>query len=366
MPRFQFPDSVDRLTPEILTAVIGERHPGVAVRGFEVLKWSGYGEEMVSTAARAVLALDYAPGAPADLPRQVILKLPREAGDMLAPMYSNEVRVYLHLRPEFDFEVPRLMGGVYDAKTARFGLLLEDLTLRSAHFPNVTEETTVAQVEALLDTLAKLHARYWQSPRFSGELSWVESHLAGGVCTLMNTIVPPVIEQELQAQKFKRELVQRLRSSAPRLLAGVRALQRHQAMLPQTLLHGDTHLGNTYRMPDGSGGLLDWQLSVQGYCMHDVGYLIATALGIEQRRDHEQALIRRYIERLATLGVTRPPAFDQAWREYRRTMVWGVYIGWLTTPVTNYGWEINVLNLLRLTTAYEDLETGKLVDAMLA
>jgi hypothetical protein len=42
-------------------------------------------------------------------------------------------------------------------------------------------------------------------------------------------------------------------------------------------------------------------------------------------------------------------------------MIWGVYIGWLTTPVVNYGWEINVMNHLRLTTAYEDLDTAKLI-----
>jgi hypothetical protein len=31
------------------------------------------------------------------------------------------------------------------------------------------------------------------------------------------------------------------------------------------------------------------------------------------------------------------------------------------SPVVNYGWEINVVNLLRLTTAYEDLDTATLV-----
>jgi hypothetical protein len=33
--------------------------------------------------------------------------------------------------------------------------------------------------------------------------------------------------------------------------------------------------------------------------------------------------------------------------------------------VVNYGWEINVINHLRLTTAYEDLDTAKLVEALL-
>jgi hypothetical protein len=41
--------------------------------------------------------------------------------------------------------------------------------------------------------------------------------------------------------------------------------------------------------------------------------------------------------------------------------MWGVYIGWLTTPVVNYGWEINVMNHFRLTTAFEDHDTARLI-----
>lgn len=36
-------------------------------------------------------------------------------------------------------------------------------------------------------------------------------------------------------------------------------------------------------------------------------------------------------------------------------------IGWLTTPVINYGYEIQSMNLLRLVSAYEDLETADLI-----
>ena len=45
-------------------------------------------------------------------------------------------------------------------------------------------------------------------------------------------------------------------------------------------------------------------------------------------------------------------------------MVWGLYIGWLITPVVNYGWEINVMNHIRLASAFEDLETGTLLRQM--
>jgi hypothetical protein len=63
--------------------------------------------------------------------------------------------------------------------------------------------------------------------------------------------------------------------------------------------------------------------------------------------------------------VSDLPPFDATWREYRRALVWGVYVGWLTTPVVNYGWEINVVNHLRLTTAYEDHDTAGLVREVL-
>ena len=55
-------------------------------------------------------------------------------------------------------------------------------------------------------------------------------------------------------------------------------------------------------------------------------------------------------------GVAEAPSLEDLWLEYRRAAVWGVYIGWLTTPIMNYGWDICVNNHIRLLTAYQDLE----------
>ena len=291
-----------------------------------------------------------------------MIKLPRGVDGIMAPFYANEVGFYRRLRPELTIEAPRCFGGDFDAATGGFALVLEDLTARGARFPNVTQPTALDEVRALLDTLAALHAQFWNSPRFASDLGWVETHLSGGVADLMNNLAPAYIDHEIETENFKRELVQKLCTTGPELLAGVQAVQRHQSTLPQTLLHGDTHLGNTYLLPGPVGGLLDWQLMVRGHAMHDVSYLITTGLPIADRRTHEHDLLRYYLDRLASAGVAL--AFDAAWTEYRRALVWGVYIGWLTTPVVNYGWEINVLNHLRLTTAYEDHETAKLVAAL--
>jgi Ser/Thr protein kinase RdoA (MazF antagonist) len=134
--------------------------------------------------------------------------------------------------------------------------------------------------------------------------------------------------------------------------------------LPQTVCHGDTHIANTYVLPGNKAGLLDWQLASRGYCMHDVSYLVATGLSVSQRRAAERDLLAYYRERLIARGCREAPALEGLWNEYRMAMVWGLYIGWLTTPVVNYGWEVSVMAHLRMTTAYEDLETGKLIDRL--
>ena len=174
-----------------------------------------------------------------------------------------------------------------------------------------------------------------------------------------------MIQHEIDTENFKREMVQRMRTTGPELREAMIAMHKHQATLPRTLLHGDTHLGNTYSLAGDKGGFLDWQLMTSGYGVHDISYLVTTSLSIAQRRDNEQDLLRYYLDKLAEYGVSQPPTFDEAWLEFRRSLVWGVYYGWLTTPVVNYGWEINVLNHLRLTTAYEDFDTGALIAELL-
>ena len=359
------PTKTEDITPAYLTGLLAEAGHDAVVGAVEIVDAKTYGEQMVSTAGRVVVDLHYVSGSSQELPTRLVIKLTRAVDKIMAPFYANEVAFYRGIRPELELEAPRCFGAHFDPETTCFGLLLEDLTERGCTFPNVTNRTTPDDVRPLLDTLAALHGGYWQSPRFSGDLSWVETHVTGDVAHLMNNLAPFHIAQEVETENFKRELVQRLRTNAPDLLAGVQALQIHQSKLPQTLLHGDTHLGNTYRLPDGKAGLLDWQLMVRGYHMHDVNYFITTALSIEDRRNHERDLLAYYLDRLAAAGCSAVPSFEESWREYRRTVIWGVYIGWLTTPVVNYGWEINVMNHLRLTTAYEDLETASLIDELL-
>jgi thiamine kinase-like enzyme len=349
----------------LLNAIIAPWRPDVRVETVRVKDAKRYGDGMVSTAARAFLDVDYVAGSPAGLPRHLVLKLGRSPDFMIGPLYQNEVRFYNALRTEMtDIEAPFALGGSYDPTTQAFALLLGDLTDDGARFPNVLTKVTLDEVRAILETLARLHARYWQSPRFGQELAFLETHTQGDLATFMHDFVPMAIQQEIDTENFKRELVARLRTSGDELRRGVARLHQHQQTLPHTLLHGDTHIGNIYLLADGRAGLLDWQLTVRGHHMHDVNYIITTALPIDLRRDNERELLAFYLDRLKAHGVADTPAFSESWDEYRRCLVWGVYIGWLTTNIANYGWEISVLNHLRLTTAFEDHDTAALIRAL--
>ena len=96
--------------------------------------------------------------------------------------------------------------------------------------------------------------------------------------------------------------------------------------------------------------------------MHDLSYLIVTGLDVATRRANERRLIEVHRSALRDHGVEDLPTAAEAFDEYRRAQAWNTYIGWLTCPVENYGWEINVGNHIRLLTAYRDLDSGRAID----
>jgi hypothetical protein len=356
-----FPMEPKEFTPEFLSKVIARQFPGSGVESLHIVESKAYGDGMASTAGRVVFDLKYKQGSSNELPPRVVVKISR---DKLPPhaLYSNEVNFYERIRPGLDIETPQGLGGAFDKKTAAFGLMLGDLRLRDAQIMNVLIPHSLDQVRAVLDTLAKLHGKFWRSPRFETDLAWLETHISGDICEMFNNPekLPKRIKQMTLAEPFKKEMVQRLGVTLDDLLKQTQRVQHHQATLPQTIVHGDMHVGNTYQVGK-FGGLLDWQLMVRGYFMHDVSYYIVTSLSVEDRRRHERDLLAYYLDKLKEAGASDPPDFDTAWLEYRRAAVWNVYIGWLTCPVPNYGWEICLMSHLRVMTAYEDLESAKLI-----
>ena len=103
---------------------------------------------------------------------------------------------------------------------------------------------------------------------------------------------------------------------------------------PHTLVHGDTHLGNTYILNDGRSGLLDWQIAHRGQGLREVAYFMGTGAPIELRRQHEKDLLALYIETLREKGVVIDLDLDEAFDIYR---FWLAY-GWDAVQLTR-NWE---------------------------
>lgn len=356
-PDVVFPSEISELTPDVLGAALAGHTPGVAVDGVEIVAAKRCGDGVASTADRVVLDLSYAEGTGGDLPRRLLLKTMLATPHAPAAMYENEVRFYREVRPELDIEAPSAFASHFDDASGRFGLLLEDLTARDARFPCAIEPVSLDEVRSILSHLATLHARFWDSPRFDDDLAWVATPMSGGMFDVFDLIGLELIEDQVARHPFKQELIAPLGRTLPELWELLWLVQRQHCSVPTTLLHGDTHLGNTYLLPGGRGGLLDWQLMMRGCWAHDVVYLMVTALAPEVRRTHERELLGGYLAQLRAGGVHDAPTTDEAFERCRTAALWGLVIGWLICPPENYGQAITEANITRTVTAVRDYDT---------
>ena len=352
-----FPSRVEDLTPELLSDVMSEQTPGVVVSKVDVIQTSQCGDGFASTADRVVLGIEYAPGSVAGPPTRLMLKTMLAHPHAPGSMYQNEVRFYTLIRPELTIEAPRAFGSMFDPDSNQFGILMEDLSTRPARFPNVLSGTTVDEVRGVIQSLAGLHAHFWQSPRFATDLAWLPTPTSGGMYKIFTGIGLDLIKDQVARNPFKADLIAPLGKSLDELWDYLWRMQRVLSEAPSTLLHGDPHIANTYLLQGGVGGLLDWQLMAKGRWAHDLTYLMVTGLSTEDRRTFERELIAEYLDTLATRGVANPPGEEEAWLLYRQSVIWGLVIGWLITPPENYGESITVGNLERLVAAVQDLET---------
>ena len=366
----KFPTDPNDLTPEILTAAMSPERPGLVVKELEVVQAFYAATGQASTADRVILNLEYskegASAAAAEgLPRRVVLKTMLVSPHAPAVMYETEVRFYREVCPLVPFETPTYYGALFDSESGQFGIVLEDLTERGVVFPNVTMPTSMAQIRSLIRNLAALHSKFWESPKLDTDFAWMATPKGGGMEELFKGLVPPIMGH-IEREPWRAEILEPIGRSVPDL---------HEDMMkvaagplengPRTLLHGDTHLGNTYLLKgdgerDGKGdvtGLLDFQLSLRGCYSRDLTYILTTALTIDQRREHERDLIAFYLDELARGGVERVPTMDEAWLLHRQSALWGLVVGWLTCPTANYGRKITEENIRRLTQILIDLDS---------
>ncbi len=312
------------LDAERVTALLRAEHPDVEVADVVIV------DETDGSANRLRLDLTFAPGRDAGLPGRVFCKRNLVEFNFPDTMYSTEVRVYRDVLPHLDIEKPAVYAIEAVDDDITFTIVMEDLETRpGARLGVVTEPVTADEVAGLLDTIAAVHAAWWDGERLSRELPWATPPLENVPMRFWSQIGPRLSTRHME-RGHRAGIVDRSVWTDEALWGGFDRLLVAMGEGPHTLLHGDVHAGNVYYVDGNRGGLLDWQLAMRGSWALDVTYLLTTALDPDQRVQNERALIEGYLGGLERRDV-EPPAFSVAWEQYRRHALYGILM-WLITP----------------------------------
>ncbi|WP_280273090.1 phosphotransferase [Nocardia wallacei] len=340
------PQDWDDITPEWMTAALGGRHPDAEIGEVRVrLRDDG-------TNRRARLALTYAKGTG---PATVFVKATDPAHTPLHKLTSglfHEPRLFDAGVP-LPVDHPTVYAAPIDTAADRFCLVMEDLPARGATMLDATTPLSEEQAAAGVRALARLHSAYWGDRVRDPKLHWLEPFRPWG--------------DVMRAAPIEKTF-ERLGADAPpevtaltvdSLIDDVWEPYIHTlTTTAPTLLHGDPHIGNTYLLPDGEIGFLDWQVVRRGNWSLDVGYFLQGALTVSDRRRSERALLTEYRDTLA-LPADEKPTAEEIWLRYSASVAHGLTL-WLATASAGELWQrpdIALALAQRYSTAYADLDT---------
>jgi hypothetical protein len=323
----RLPQTLTSIDANWLTQVLCKALPGVRVT--TVTDHGGSD----GTTSRRRFALEYeGNSAIAELPTHIFVKLMQSFHTRLqlglSGIAESEARFYRELRPELSVETPSAYFARAQERGWRSVIVLEDVgRTSSATFLNPSIETSIGQVDNMLTNLANFHGKYWQSPRFLGDLAWLRTPTAflRNLCDYVGMESRSIEGIRRATDVVPRGLQQR---SAQTWRAMLRVVEAAEAD-PRTLIHGDSHLANHYLTGSGRVGICDWQLCMQGHWAWDVATTITTSLSIANRRSWERQLLGLYCDRLAAAGGPRLDG-ESAWNQYRRLALFP-YFAWAYT-----------------------------------
>jgi hypothetical protein len=347
----EIPDRPDAITPAWMTQALAASLPDVAVTRVEVL------DQHSGTTGRLRLGLEHAPGH--DGPASVFVKLPpfdESQRKLVAAtdMGRREARWYAGPAQEAPLRIPGCWFAAHGDDRTEYVMVLEDLAAAGCTFTNRLEPGAEGHGRQVVESLGRLHAHFWETPRFAHELSWVQPAMRGR-----------------KGAEFVALALERLGDDFPPVFTDLcRLYIDHQEAITelwdegeQTLIHGDTHAGNQF-VDAGVVGFYDWAVISRSPGIRDVAIYLGNSCPTEVRQAEEEGWLRAYRQVLVDAGVDAPP-FEVLWDRYRRCVLYA-WIAASTTLAMGSRWqpvEVGRLGTTRATQTCADLDT---VDAIRA
>jgi thiamine kinase-like enzyme len=299
-------------------------------------------------------------GESAGAPQSLILKTANSAfAEKLANGGRREVEYYTRLTPSMPPGlVPRCFDGHFDEDSLAWHLLLEDLTDSHAIAAAWPLPPSREQAIAIVTTLARWHAAWWDHPGLGDAVGTFASPedsaermetFAGHYDRFADYLGDRLSEE-------RRTLYRRLIDQSDRLS------QRYHSRRHLSITHGDAHVWNFLLPRVGVADtvrIFDFDLWSINVPTHDLAYMMAMHWYPERRQALERSLLNLYHDTLIEGGIagyTRG-ALD---RDYRWAVLWQI-----TRPV--WQWSINIPpviwwnNLERVMAAVDDLGCEELL-----
>jgi hypothetical protein len=335
------------ITADWLTDALSARNPGVRVASVDVL------HERSSTNHHVRLGISY--DERAGLPDTMFAKMASPDPEHRAAigatgMGTREARFYDELAPSIEMRIP----ASYFARSGDDGaflMLLEDLQAIGASMSDGTWGIPADLAAAALSDLARLHVRFEAADRLAEIRPWVMATPA-----MSSEYTKPLLRHVIDENADV--LSEAYIAVAEMYLADSDAMIALWADGPQTLIHGDPHIGNLF-IDDGRVGFLDWGLMTISTPMRDVSYFITMSMLADERRKHERDLLQLYLDTRRSLGGTEISA-DDAWQAHRVHTAYTVLASFLSLVPPYNGEdqrEFSDAFRNRAITALDDLET---------
>ena len=337
------PTSLDQIDAVWLTLALQREHPDTEVAAVSV------GEVIHGSLTKALLRIDYDQN-PAGLPSTLYLKAAFEEHGIPVSMRS-EAMFYDIARPEVEMHAPTAYASVHNEDAGV--ILMGDLGDEGCTISDPRVPWSVELVRDGLRQLAGLHAQWWGDGRVPGIPDFPGSNAIGAIL-----LAPGYFESCLEGPTGAG--VPEGFRDREQTAGWMEHLWPLDEVQPLAFCHGDAHLGNTYVTSDGSAGFLDWGGVKAGHWGREICYFLTGALSIEDRRAHEEDLIREYLTVLASAGADPVPSWDEAWLTYRRHMVHG--LNWFLCPIEMQPLDIIMANVERFATGSTDHEAGSLFE----
>lgn len=294
----------------------GHTHAAVTAAEVEPVAFTG------ATTDMARLRISYAGGTGAGSnpgpnagPATVIAKIRgvsdvQRQMDAAIGMYEREARFYREFADQVPIAAPRCFH-VGDGDTTP--LLLEDLA--ALRMGDQMDGVSVADAEALMVGLARLHAAFWGSDRLSEP--WLLVHDSGLYPQLVTQLVSsgaPAL-RERYAGTVSDKVLEGVVAAAPQWAELLHAGSQG----PQTLVHNDCRLDNVFFAGDGTPVLIDWQVLSRTRGTQDVANLLAGSMDGDDLAANWERLVGLWHENLTAAGVTGY-SLDQALEHYRQNV----------------------------------------------